>query len=162
MQEPETGAPAPGFELTAALPGGGEEAVSLESLAGKWTVLYVYPKDQTSGCTVEAQEFSALAERFAALGARVFGVSKDSLKSHHNFIAKKELAVALLSDPTAATLKALGGWGVKTNCGKTCEGTIRSTVIVGPDLRVAARWAKAQSKGHAALVLAKLEELAGA
>lgn len=160
MRELEIGRPAPRFALAAALPGGGEEAVNLEALAGKWTVLYAYPKDQTSGCTTEAQEFSALAGRFEALGARVFGISRDSLKSHHAFIVKKELAVALLSDPSGETLKALGGWGMKTHCGKTCEGVIRSTVLVGPDLAVAARWAKAQSKGHAAQVLAKLEELA--
>lgn len=156
---PAPGDPAPGFTLTAALPGGGEEAVGLESLAGRWTVLYAYPKDQTSGCTTEAQEFTALAERFEALGARVLGVSRDSLKAHHAFIAKKELGVGLLSDPSTGTLKAMGSWGLKTQCGKTCEGTIRSTLLVGPDLRVAARWAKAPSKGHAAQVLAKLEEL---
>ncbi|GFK95882.1 Putative peroxiredoxin bcp [Fundidesulfovibrio magnetotacticus] len=156
---PAPGEPAPAFTLTAALPGGGEETVSLESLAGRWTVLYAYPKDQTSGCTTEAQEFTALADRFEALGARVLGVSRDSLKAHHAFIAKKDLGVALLSDPSTETLRALGSWGLKTQCGKTCEGTIRSTLLVGPDLKVAARWAKAASKGHAAQVLEKLEEL---
>jgi len=90
----------------------------------------------------------------------VFGLSKDSLKSHHGFIAKQGISVPLLSDPSTEAIKALGGWGVKKLYGKESEGVIRSTVLVGPDGTVAARWPKAPSKGHAEAVLAGLRELA--
>lgn len=157
----QEGAKAPDFTLTAALPGGGEQAVSLSSLGGRWVVVYIYPKDSTPGCTVEAQEFTALADEFKALGAEVFGLSKDSLKSHHGFMAKQSLGVALLSDPSVETLKALGGWGEKKVCGKACEGVLRSTLLVAPDGTVARHWPKAPSKGHAREVLDTLKELAG-
>jgi len=91
----------------------------------------------------------------------VFGLSKDSLKSHHGFIARHGVGVPLLSDPPAEVIKALGGWGVKKLYGKESEGVVRSTVLVAPDGTAAARWPKAPSKGHAAEVLARLRELAG-
>lgn len=91
----------------------------------------------------------------------VFGLSKDSIKSHHGFIAKHGVGVPLLSDPSTEVIKALGGWGVKKLYGKESEGVVRSTVLVAPDGTVAARWPKAPSKGHAAEVLARLRELAG-
>lgn len=87
-------------------------------------------------------------------------MSKDSIKSHHGFIAKQGIKVALLSDPGADTIKALGGWGIKKMYGKESEGVVRSTVLIAPDLTVARRWPKAPSKGHAAEVLAALEGLA--
>ncbi len=161
MQDALVGAKAPGFELETAGPGGAQGRVSLAGLAGTWTVVYIYPKDSTPGCTTEAKEFTELLPRFQALGARVLGLSRDSLKAHRNFIDKQGLGLELASDPSLETLKALGGWGTKTVCGKSCEGVIRSTLLIAPDGTVARRWPKAPSKGHAAEVLAALAELAG-
>lgn len=108
---------------------------------------------------MEALEFSERMGEFSRLGAEVYGLSKDSLKSHHGFIAKQGLKVPLLSDPATEALKGLGAWGVKKLYGKESEGVVRSTVLIGPDKVVAKRWAKAASKGHAAEVLAVLETL---
>lgn len=110
---------------------------------------------------MEALEFSELNPRFEALGAKVYGLSRDSMQSHAGFAAKKDLTTPLLSDPGLTLIKALGGWGVKKAYGKESEGVIRSTVLVGPDGVVVRRWPKASSAGHAAEVLAALEELAG-
>ncbi|WP_243438954.1 peroxiredoxin [Fundidesulfovibrio soli] len=161
MSSLETSAPAPKIELDALLPTRDEKRLSLADMAGKWVVAYIYPKDSTPGCTVEAQEFTALAGEFEKLGAVVWGISRDSIKAHRNFMGKNGLGVALLSDPSLETIKALGGWGTKKVCGKECEGVIRSTVLVGPDGTVARRWPKASSKGHAQEVLDALRELAG-
>ena len=161
MSQMPIGRQAPDFSLKAALPDGREQEVSLAGYSGKWLVLYFYPKDNTAGCTVEAQEFSSLAPEFAALGAVVLGVSRDSLKSHQGFIAKKQLAVTLLSDPQTEVLGAYGAWGEKKNYGKTSLGTIRSTVLIDPQGKVAAHWPQAKSKGHAAQVLEALVKLIG-
>lgn len=153
------GQPAPDFRLPAALPGGEEKELSPADFAGKWLVLFFYPRDNTPGCTVENQEFSALARDFEALGAVVVGVSKDSVKSHQNFQAKKNLALPLVSDLKTETLEAYGAWGEKKVRGKTCMGTIRSTALVDPNGMVARHWPRAKSKGHAAEVLETLREL---
>jgi peroxiredoxin Q/BCP len=110
---------------------------------------------------VEALEFSELIPRFEALGARVYGLSRDVMKSHAAFIGKKGLRTPLLSDPELALIKALGAWGVKKAYGRESEGVVRSTVLAGPGGVVAKRWPKASSAGHAAEVLAALEALAG-
>jgi peroxiredoxin Q/BCP len=110
---------------------------------------------------VEALEFSERAPQFAQAGAKVFGLSKDSLKSHHGFIAKKGLTVPLLSDPSTEAIKALGAWGVKKLYGKESEGVVRSTVLVAPDGTVARHWPKAASAGHAQEVLDAVRDLAG-
>jgi peroxiredoxin Q/BCP len=119
---------APAFELES--DAGGK--VKLSDFAGKTLVLYFYPKDNTPGCTREAIGFSGAADRIAAAGARVVGVSKDSVKSHGSFRDKYDLAIPLLSDPDLAVHRAYGAWGEKTMYGKKVQGTIRSTFIVGP------------------------------
>lgn len=133
-----------------------------KDLAGSWTVLYAYPKDNTPGCTTEACGFRDSWSRVQAAGATVIGISKDSVKSHQGFIAKQQLPFRLLSDPEAGLLKALGAYGTKVMYGKTCEGIIRSTFLVDPAGVVRHAWPKVSVKGHVDEVLKVLAELQGA
>ena len=133
--------------------------VSPKDLVGSWTVLYAYPKDNTPGCTTEACDFRDSWSRVQAAGAKVLGISKDSLKSHQGFVAKQQLPFRLLSDPEAALLKALGAYGKKVMCGKTCEGIIRSTFLVDPEGVVRHVWLKVSVKGHVEEVLKILAQL---
>ncbi|MBU1535889.1 peroxiredoxin [Myxococcota bacterium] len=157
------GQKAPEFSL---MDQNGEE-ISLHSCRGRFTVLYFYPKDNTSGCTKEAVDFTQLRERFEDLGAAVYGVSPDSTASHVSFVSKHALGISLLSDPSKETLRAYGAFGIKKNYGKEYEGVIRSTVIIAPDLTIAALWSSVKvqvKKGdtvvkHAEKVLEKLGEM---
>ena len=103
--------------------------VTDQQLLGKKTVLYFYPKDSTPGCTAEACSLRDNYHRFLEQGYQVYGVSKDSQKSHQNFIAKYELPFPLLSDPSTEMLQLFGAWGEKKICGKTCIGTLRKTFV---------------------------------
>ena len=114
--------------------------VSLKEFAGKWVVLYFYPKDNTSGCTKEACDFTESFKDFEKLDAAVLGVSPDSTLSHRNFIDKQNLRITLLSDPDKKVLKAYGAWGIKKNYGKEYEGVIRSTYIISPEKKVSEIW----------------------
>ncbi len=116
-------------------------------------VIYFYPKDDTSGCTREAQDFSALAGEFAALGASVMGISKDPPKSHGKFIAKYDLTVTLGSDEDGSACEAFGVWGEKQMYGKTYMGIERATFLFDADGRLAKAWRKVKVPGHAAAVL---------
>ncbi len=116
-------------------------------------VIYFYPKDDTSGCTREAQDFSTLAGEFAALGASVMGISKDPPKSHGKFIAKYDLTVTLGSDEDGSACDAFGVWGEKQMYGKTYMGIERATFLFGADGRLAKAWRKVKVPGHAAAVL---------
>jgi peroxiredoxin Q/BCP len=136
--------------------------VSLKDLAGRWVVLYFYPRDDTPGCTTEACDFSSAMDEFAGADAVVLGVSPDDRASHARFAAKHGLRVRLLSDPDHEAMAAYGAWGEKTMYGKTTEGVIRSTVIIDPEGKVAHHWPRVQAKGHAEKVLAKLRELQAA
>ncbi len=124
------------------------------SLAGKASVVYFYPKDDTSGCTREAQDFTALAGDFATAGVQVIGVSKDSLASHGKFRAKYDLGVTLASDPDGVACEAWGVWVEKSMYGRKYMGVERATFLVGPDGRVVRAWHKVKVPGHAAEVLA--------
>jgi peroxiredoxin Q/BCP len=135
--------------------------ITLKSLAGRWVVLYFYPKDDTPGCTTEACEFTDGIQDFRDLNAVVYGCSPDSPESHLKFIEKHSLEVGLLSDPTHGVMEAYGAWGEKNMYGKVTVGAIRSTVIINPDGVVAHRWKRAGAKGHAAKVKQKLEQLQG-
>lgn len=132
--------------------------VSAEDFRGRWTVLYAYPKDSTPGCTTEACDFRDNMARVQALGAQVYGISRDSLKSHQTFIGKQNLPFRLLSDPDLALLKPLGAFGKKVMYGKEVEGIIRSTFLIDPKGLVSHVWPKVSVKGHVAEVI---EVLAG-
>ena len=126
-------------------------------LGGRRVVLYFYPKDDTPGCTVEAQDFSAALPEFHALRAEVFGVSRDTTKRHQSFCKKHGLTVRLLTDgEDAAAHKAYGAWGEKKLYGKVSEGCIRSTFLIDEEGVVRAAWSPVKVLGHAAAVLAAL------
>jgi peroxiredoxin Q/BCP len=153
----EVGSEAPSF---CAKDGDGKERC-LEDYKGKWVVMYFYPKDMTSGCTVEAMEFTANKGEFAKMGAEIVGVSADSPERHQRFTEKNDLDITLLSDPEHQVLEPYGAWGEKRMYGKTSMGIIRSTVLVDPDGKVAHVWPKVKAKGHADAVKEKLAELQG-
>ena len=121
-------------------------------------VLYFYPKDDTSGCTREAQDFTALAGEFAAAGARVVGVSRDPMKKHDKFIAKYELTVPLASDEDGRISEAFGTWVEKSMYGRKYMGMERATFLIGADGRVLKAWRKVKVPGHAEAVLAALRD----
>ena len=120
---------------------------------GSPLVLYFYPKDDTSGCTREAQDFTALAGDFAAAGVRVIGVSRDPMKKHDKFIAKYELKVPLASDEDGAVSDAFGTWVEKSMYGRKYMGMERSTFLIAADGRVVRAWRKVKVPGHAGDVL---------
>ena len=137
------------------------DTVSLLSLRGSLVVIYFYPRDNTPGCTIEAEAFRDASPTFAKLGARIFGVSKDSIASHCKFRDKFKLNFPLLSDPDGTMLAAYGAWGQKVMYGKSMLGIIRSTVLIGEDGRVLAHWPKVSVKGHADEVLAAVRAARG-
>lgn len=132
---------------------------SLKDHKGNWIVLYFYPKDNTPGCTVEANEFSAAKAAFQKLDAHIIGVSPDSCKSHQNFISKQGLTIELLSDPETSMLEAYGVWQEKSMYGRTYMGVVRSTYLIDPSGNIAEIWEKVKVKGHVEAVLKRLEEL---
>lgn len=155
MSEVTEGTEAPDFTL--ATDGGGRFALRDER--GHPVVLYFYPKDDTSGCTREAIDFSALAKDFAKAGATVIGVSKDSVAAHDKFRAKHDLKLRLGSDDDGAVVEAYGVWVEKSMYGRKYMGIDRSTFLIGSDGRVARIWRKVKVPGHAAEVLAALKAL---
>lgn len=136
-------------------------SVSLGDLKGKTVVLYFYPKDDTSGCTLEAQDFTARAGEFAKAGAVVIGVSKDSPKSHGKFRAKYALDVVLGSDETGEMLERYGVWVQKSMYGRSYMGIERATFLIDGQGKVAQVWRKVKVPGHAAAVLTAAQALAG-
>jgi thioredoxin-dependent peroxiredoxin len=139
-----------------------DSTVRLSDHKGRWLVLYFYPKDDTPGCTTEACEFTAGIKSFEKLDAVVLGCSPDTTEAHRKFIAKHRLKVSLLSDPEKTTLEAYGAWGEKMMYGKTVVGVIRSTVIINPEGKIAHRWARVKTAGHAEDVRQTLAELRAA
>lgn len=127
--------------------------VSLKDLAGTTVVLYFYPKDMTSGCTVEAREFSALAKKFTGKGVRIYGVSPDSISLHEKFIAKEGITFPLLADLDHRVAEAYGVWKEKSMYGNTYMGIERTTFVIGPDGRIIHTYAKVKPEGHAVCVL---------
>ena len=151
----EQGQPAPALDL----PTDGGGRITLAALQGKPAVVYFYPKDDTTGCTREAQDFTALAADFAALGATVIGVSKDTVKKHDRFKAKYDLAVVLASDEDGAACEAWGVWVQKKLYGREYMGIERATFLVDADGRVARVWRNVKVAGHAAEVLEAVKAL---
>jgi len=133
--------------------------VRLAEFEGAKTVVYFYPKDDTSGCTREALDFTELAGRFEAAGVTVLGVSRDTVASHGKFTAKHSLAVRLLSDEAGAASEAFGTWVEKSMYGRKYMGLERSTFLFGADGRLAKSWRKVKVPGHAAAVLKAAETL---
>lgn len=140
---------APDFNL----PDAQGKLVSLSDLNGKKVVLYFYPKDDTSGCTVEAKDFSSMVGEFEKAGAIVIGMSPDSAKSHGKFIGKHDLKVGLLADEDKMTLQAYGVWVEKSMYGRKYMGVERSTFLIGQDGRIENVWRNVKVPGHAKEVL---------
>jgi len=136
---------APSFELEA----DSGETVRLEQFRGKRVILYFYPKDDTPGCTTEACDFRDRMEAVEELGAVVLGVSPDSVASHQKFKARYELPFRLLADPDHRVAEAYGAWGEKKRYGRTYEGILRSTFVIGEDGRVERVFQNVKAKGHA-------------
>jgi peroxiredoxin Q/BCP len=127
---------------------------------GRPLVLYFYPKDDTSGCTREAQDFTSLAGDFAKAGVKVVGVSRDPMKSHEKFIGKYSLAVPLASDEDGRISEAFGTWVEKSMYGRKYMGMERATYLIGADGQVLRAWRKVKVPGHAQDVLDSARELA--
>ena len=147
MSGPTEGGPAPDFELETA-----EGPIRLADFRGKTVVVYFYPKDDTTGCTNEAKDFTALAPEFAKAGVVVIGVSKDSLKSHAKFTAKYGLTIPLGSDPEGKVVEAFGSWVEKSLYGRQYMGIDRSTFLI-QDGVVRKIWRRVKTAGHAQAVL---------
>jgi peroxiredoxin Q/BCP len=147
MSGPGEGDKAPDFELDTA-----DGPVRLADFRGKTLVLYFYPKDDTSGCTREAQDFTALAPDFKKAGVAVIGVSKDSLASHKKFTSKYDLGVTLASDPEGAVIERYGSWVEKSLYGRKYMGVDRSTFLIADGV-VKRMWRKVKVPGHAQQVL---------
>ncbi|HEX7129876.1 MAG TPA: peroxiredoxin [Rhodanobacteraceae bacterium] len=127
--------------------------LTLADLQGKWLVVYFYPKDNTTGCTREAQDFRDLQPKFKRRGAQVVGVSRDSAKSHANFAGKYDLPFPLVADTDETWCKAFDVIGEKTLYGRKFMGVVRSTFLIGPDGKLAKEWRGVKVPGHAQAVL---------
>jgi peroxiredoxin Q/BCP len=155
MTDIAEGAAAPAFDLP--VDGGG--SISLADLKGKTVVLYFYPKADTPGCTIEGQDFTALASDFAVANAVVIGVSRDPVKKLDRFRTKAALGVVLGSDETGVVTEAYGVWGEKQLYGRVYMGIERATFLIDAKGFVRRTWRKVSVKGHAAAVLAAVQEL---
>ena len=155
MAELTTGQTAPDFEL----PRDDGATLNLADLRGKTVVLYFYPKDDTSGCTVQAIDFSGLKPEFEKAGAVVVGMSPDSVKSHAKFRSKHGLAVELVADEERKALETYGVWVEKSMYGRKYMGVERSTFLIGPDGKIVRIWSKVKVPGHAQEVLEAVRAL---
>ena len=155
MAKLQPGRKAPDFSL----PDDKGKTWSLSDFQGEWLVLYFYPKDNTSGCTREAREFTQALPRFQRAGAKVAGVSPDSTASHARFREKQGLKILLLSDPEKEVIRAYGAWGKKKMAGREYEGVIRSTALIDPEGKLARFWTKVKVQGHVEEVLQTLKDL---
>lgn len=136
---------------------------TLADYAGRWLVLYFYPKDDTSGCTAEACNFRDERDAIAEFGnAVVAGVSKDTVRSHKKFVEKYSLNFTLLSDPEHTTIEAYDSWKPKRFMGREYIGTERNTFIISPSGEIAKEYRGVDPKKHAAQIIADLQELQSA
>ncbi|EQA36559.1 redoxin [Leptospira inadai serovar Lyme str. 10] len=156
MSELKAGAKAPSFTGT----NQSGEKVELKNLLGKkGLVLYFYPKDQTPGCTAEACDFRDNFARLKKEGFNVVGVSKDSIKSHQKFIEKQELNFTLIADEDGSICEKYGVWQLKKFMGREFMGIIRTTLLIGPDLKILKIYPKVSVKGHVDEILADIKAL---
>jgi len=151
----EEGQDAPDFKL----PCDNGETFHLGAQKGKLIVLFFYPKDDTSGCTKEAISFSELQDEFQNVGADVFGVSPDSIKSHLKFKDKHDLSVPLISDEDKEVIQKYGIWVEKSMYGRKFMGVERTTVLVDKDGKIAKIWRKVKVTGHAPAVLKAIKTI---
>jgi thioredoxin-dependent peroxiredoxin len=149
------GAKAPAFHL----PRDGGGRVSLTDFAGRKLVLFFYPRADTPGCTRESIDFTRLSAEFEDSGTAVLGISSDAVEAQEKFRDKHKLSVPLLSDEKHEMLEAYGAWGEKSLYGRTFQGIIRTTILVGTDGRVARIWRHVKVDGHADAVLAAAKAL---
>jgi thioredoxin-dependent peroxiredoxin len=147
---------APDFSL----PNDAGNTRTLSELKGSKVVLFFYPKDDTTACTTEAQDFSRLKGAFEAAGAVVIGMSPDSIKKHAKFRAKQGLTVELLADETTGTLQAYGVWAEKSMYGRKYLGVVRTTLLINANGKIARLWEKVSVPGHAEEVLQAAQALA--
>ena len=152
---PATGDPAPDFPL----PQDGGDPVTLSDLRPAPVVLFFYPKDDTPGCTTENKDFTAMGPEFEAAGAKILGVSKDSVEKHAKFRTKHDLATTLLSDAEGDVCERYGVWGEKKMYGKTFMGITRATFLIDGEGRIAKVWPKVKVAGHAEEVLEAVKAL---
>ncbi|SEW15916.1 peroxiredoxin Q/BCP [Cognatiyoonia koreensis] len=153
MSDVTVGQPAPAVSL----PRDGGDVVSLADFSGKQVVLYFYPKDDTPGCTKEAVGFTDKVDEFAAAGAVILGVSKDSVVKHEKFRKKHDLNIALLSDEDGDVCERYGVWVKKNMYGKTYMGIERATFLIGADGNIKEIWRKVKVPGHVDAVLAAVK-----
>ena len=146
---------APQFTLST----NGEGQFSLADAAGKYLILYFYPKDDTPGCTKEAIGFSEASTAFDAQNALVVGVSRDTVKKHDKFVGKYDLRIPLISDEEGSLCEAFSTWVEKSMYGKTYMGIERATFLISPDGKVLHIWRKVKVRGHVEEVLAQLQSL---
>jgi len=154
----DEGKQAPAFTLKA----DDGEKISLAGFKGRYLVIYFYPRDDTPGCTLEAQGFNKALAQLDRLGAAVVGISKDSLESHCKFRDKYRLKFPLLSDPEGKVIEKYGAWGEKNMYGKKSMGIVRSTVIVDPQGKVAKVFPKVKVDGHVDAVIDTIKKLKAA
>ena len=150
----ETGDKAPLFDTADST--GERHSLAQINSAGEKVILYFYPRDSTPGCTVQACDFRDDMARFTQHGYRVLGVSKDSVKSHDNFIAKQELNFPHLMDEDGAIHEAYGTWRMKMNYGKEYMGCARSTFVIGEDGNLIFARYNVKAKGHVAMLMREL------
>lgn len=155
MAHPQIGEQAPDFNL----PSDSGGTIALSSLKGKPVVVYFYPKDDTSGCTAEAIDFSRLKPEFDKLGVRVVGLSPDSAEKHAKFRKKHELTVDLAADEDKTALEAYGVWVEKSMYGRKYMGVERTTFLIDAEGRIARVWNKVKVTGHAEDVLKAAQAL---
>ena len=153
----EVGNKAPDFTI----PNQDGKPINLEKLSGKWTVIYFYPRDDTPGCTIEANEFTELYSEFQDNDAVVIGVSPDNEAKHCKFIDKYDLKIELLADTEKTMLSDYGVWKEKSMYGKTYMGVVRTTYLINPDGNISEAWPNVKAKGHAEAVLNRLIDLKG-
>lgn len=158
IDRPQKGDNAPLFVL----PDSYGSDTGLADFKGKWVVLYFYPKDNTSGCTTEALDFTALRDKFKKINCEIIGISPDSCKSHEGFMVKHSLGITLLSDTDKEVLKEYGVWQLKKMYGREYYGVERTTCLIDPEGTIAEVWYKVKVKGHADEVLKTLSALQSA
>ena len=136
-----------------------DKIIKTKDLLGKKHILYFYPKDNTPGCTTEAKDFSTKIKEFNKLKTEIIGISKDSIKTHKNFIKKQDLKILLASDEEGKTLEKFGVWVEKNMYGRKYMGIQRSTFLIDEKLKIIFIWEKVKVKGHVDEVLEKIREL---